>query len=80
MPLERWDADVFAAVSPNALEARFGSFVAGAQLFDASAFAISRPEATYLDPQQRLLLQHAADAVGGAAASAPAATQGQAAA
>ena len=80
VPLERWDADVFAAVSPNALEARFGSFVAGAQLFDASAFAISRPEATYMDPQQRLLLRHAAEALWGAAASSTAATLGQVAA
>jgi hypothetical protein len=63
VPLERWDVDGFAKVSPNALEARFGSFVSGAQLFDAAAFSISRPEALYMDPQQRLLLQHAAEAL-----------------
>ena len=65
VPLERWDVDGFARVSPNALEARFGSFVAGAQLFDAAAFNISRPEALYMDPQQRLLLQHAAEVLAG---------------
>jgi acyl transferase domain-containing protein len=63
VPLERWDVDGFAKVSPNALEARFGSFISGAQLFDAAAFSISRPEALYMDPQQRLLLQHAAEAL-----------------
>ena len=61
VPLERWDVDAFAAASPNALEARFGSFIAGAQLFDAAVFGISRPEALYMDPQQRLLLHHAAE-------------------
>ena len=57
--------DAFAAGSPNALDARFGSFVAGAQLFDAAAFGISRPEALYMDPQQRLLLHHAGEALSG---------------
>ena len=55
--------DGFARVSPNALEARFGSFIAGAQLFDAAAFSTSKAEALYMDPQQRLLLQHAAEAL-----------------
>ena len=55
--------DAFARVSPNALEARFGSFIAGAQLFDAAAFSISKSESLYMDPQQRLLLQHAAEAL-----------------
>ena len=63
VPLERWDVDAFARVSPNALEARFGSFIAGAQLFDAAAFSISKSESLYMDPQQRLLLQHAAEAL-----------------
>ena len=69
VPLERWDVDGFAQVSPNALEARFGSFVSGAQLFDAAAFSISRPEALYMDPQQRLLLEHAAEALAGRTAA-----------
>lgn len=61
VPLERWDVDAFALQSPNALDARFGSFVVGAQLFDAVAFGISRVEALYMDPQQRLLLEHASE-------------------
>ena len=46
VPLERWDVDGFAALSSNALEARFGSFIPGAALLDAAAFGISRPEAS----------------------------------
>jgi 3-oxoacyl-(acyl-carrier-protein) synthase/NAD(P)-dependent dehydrogenase (short-subunit alcohol dehydrogenase family)/acyl carrier protein len=61
VPLERWDVDAFAAASPNPVEPRFGSFVPGAELFDAPAFATSRPEAIYMDPQQRLLLEHAGE-------------------
>lgn len=61
MPLERWDVDEFASQSPNALDARFGSFVCGAQLFDAPVFGISNAEAMYMDPQQRLLLECAAE-------------------
>ena len=36
---------------------RFGSFLPGADLFDAAAFATSDAEALVLDPQQRLLLE-----------------------
>lgn len=36
VPLERWDVD------GSATGARFGSFVEGAEVFDASAFSISR--------------------------------------
>lgn len=59
VPLERWDTDVFALNSPNALDASFGSFISGAQHFDAAAFGISQAEAIYMDPQQRILLEHA---------------------
>lgn len=67
VPLERWDVDTFdAKASPaTTLEARFGAFVAGAQLFDAAAFGMGRQEAVYMDPQQRLLLEHAAEALAG---------------
>jgi hypothetical protein len=36
VPLERWDVD------GTVTDARFGSFVTGADMFDASAFSISR--------------------------------------
>jgi len=63
IPLSRWDADAFAEVSPNALEPRFGSFVHGADMFDAAAFATNQPEAIYMDPQQRLLMQHCGEVI-----------------
>ena len=34
---------------------QYGAFIMGAQLFDASKFAISSAEASVMDPQQRLL-------------------------
>lgn len=45
VPLERWDAEQYvSAGSKDAarLETRFGAFVLGAELFDASAFNVSR--------------------------------------
>lgn len=42
VPLGRWNVDQFAEVSPNAMESRFGSFVSGAEQFDAALFNISR--------------------------------------
>ncbi len=43
VPLARWDADEFASEKFSVrLETRFGAFVAGCELFDATAFNISR--------------------------------------
>ena len=45
VPVERWDADQYvSAANKDAakLETRFGAFVAGAELFDAAAFNVSR--------------------------------------
>lgn len=61
VPLERWDVDSVAVAPLIGVEARFGVTIQGAHMFDASAFGISRIEATYMDPQQRLLLQHASE-------------------
>ena len=36
---------------------RFGTFLAGIELFDAAALGVSDSEATLMDPQQRLLLE-----------------------
>ena len=40
VPLARWETDT--GLSRAATEARFGSFVAGAELFDADTFGVSR--------------------------------------
>lgn len=42
VPLERWDVDDIAALSSNALEARFGAFIENADQFDAAIFGNSR--------------------------------------
>ncbi len=45
VPLGRWDADQYlsaAAREVAKLETRFGAFIAGAELFDAAAFNVSR--------------------------------------
>ena len=43
--------------------AQFGSFLAGAELFDAALFGLHKTEAALMDPQQRLLLECAAELV-----------------
>ena len=66
VPAERWDIDAVDA-DANAWglgdvvrqRMRYGGFVRGAQLFDASGFAVSPVEASAMDPQQRLLLEKA---------------------
>jgi acyl transferase domain-containing protein len=62
----RWDADV-GWHEHDALNKRFGAFVDGAELFDARAFGVARPEAAAMDAQQRLLLEAAHDALAGSA-------------
>jgi acyl transferase domain-containing protein len=42
---------------------RFGAWVAGVDMFDASAFRLPRAEAATLDPQHRLLLECTAAAL-----------------
>ena len=42
VPLDRWDAEDYCNASSNALESRFGSFIAGAEDFDAAVFNLSR--------------------------------------
>ena len=64
VPTARWNVD---EVDANAvasglgdvvrLRMRHGAFVRGAQLLDASGFAVSPAEASAMDPQQRLLLE-----------------------
>lgn len=44
-------------VPPAELNQQFGSFLAGADLFDAAALGVSPAEALLMDPQQRLVMQ-----------------------
>eukprot|EP00976_Prorocentrum_cordatum_P093391 1189350-Prorocentrum_minimum.AAC.3 len=65
--LERWDVNTLdlgaAESSARAPAARFGSFVAGGEEWDATAFGVAPAEAALMDPAQRLLLAGARGAL-----------------
>jgi len=58
VPLERWDVDQPPYDNENELNLQFGSFINGADQFDARLFNLSPAEALLMDPQQRLLLNY----------------------
>lgn len=62
IPDARWDADS-ALSQGHSMQARFGSFMEGVELFDSTSFGLSAGEASTMDPQQRCLLQCAAEAL-----------------
>ena len=59
VPLERWDVDAVHADMPFAAPppARFGGWLADADLFNAELFGVAAGEAAQVDPQQRLALE-----------------------
>lgn len=65
VPVSRWDVEWQAGHSRGHLPARFGSFVEGADAFDAGLFSISSAEAALMDPQQRLILECTYEALQG---------------
>jgi len=62
VPLERWCLD---GSDDSQAQARFGSFVADADMFDSDLFNVSHNEGVLMDPQQRMLLEAAWEAKAG---------------
>ncbi|KAK9803996.1 hypothetical protein WJX72_011444 [[Myrmecia] bisecta] len=56
VPPNRWEVDT-GWHEHGQLNKRFGSFVAGAELFDNAFFGVALPEAAAMDAQQRLALE-----------------------
>jgi len=65
VPAQRWDKDALRGnpSRDNKTNSIWGGFVANADCFDASFFAISPREAAWMDPQQRFALEMAWHAI-----------------
>src|SRR5215468_388673 len=60
IPADRWDADAFFDVDPEAagkMSTRRAGFIDNITGFDAQFFGISPREAMFMDPQHRLMLE-----------------------
>lgn len=69
IPYSRWDV-VHATQQVAELQASFGSFLSGAEGFDAAAFGLPEAEALLMDPQQRKLSEVSWESLGPALAAA----------
>lgn len=56
VPYGRWDLESLRQ-GKTTLRVRFGGFLPGVDLFDASFFSITRTEADLMDPQHRMVLE-----------------------
>jgi len=64
VPASRWDVDV-GWFEYSAMNKRFGSFIANADLFDNTFFGVSLQESVAMDSQQRLALEASWEALKG---------------
>jgi aryl carrier-like protein len=65
VPASRWDIDEYFDSKPGTvgkMYVRRAGFVEDVEMFDASFFGVSPPEAKTMDPQQRMLLEVSYDA------------------
>lgn len=69
IPLERWDVNNPGAYLPTSDDIvqsnmlRFAALAENIDMFDESAFRLSKSEAAAMDPQQRILLEQVASAL-----------------
>lgn len=58
VPLSRWNVDLpLPSHMPGELQARFGCFLDGIEVFDPEAVGMTPAEALLVDPQQRLVME-----------------------
>lgn len=70
VPLSRWDVDLaLPSHMPGELQARFGCFLEGIEVFDPEAVGMTPAEALLVDPQQRLVMEAFGDVTAATAAA-----------
>jgi acyl carrier protein len=70
VPLCRWDVDLaLPSHAPGELQARFGCFLDGVEMFDPEAVGMTPAEVVLVDPQQRLVMEAFGDVAAAASAA-----------